>query len=92
MHTTVTIQNIKCDDCKNAVTICLEAFCGISNIKINISKKVSFNYTKHNTMEGSRSCKPYVGFLLKKLYFLQLICYKKLLFIKKENVIYNLYK
>jgi len=67
MYTTVTIQNIKCDDCKNAVVKCLEKLSGISNIKISISKKkVSFNYSTHNTMEGARSELQELGFPITK--------------------------
>lgn len=55
MRTTVTIQNLKCDGCKGAVTIRLNKTDGISNVVIDVSKsRVSFDYKTHNTLEGLR--------------------------------------
>jgi len=56
MRTTVTIQNLKCEGCKNALKIKLSKIKGISNVKVNVSKSsVSFDYTTHNVMEGLRT-------------------------------------
>tara|TARA_R110002051_G_scaffold7699_2_gene34171 strand:- start:4161 stop:4445 length:285 start_codon:yes stop_codon:yes gene_type:complete len=56
MRTTVTIQNLKCDGCKNTLQIRLSKIKGISNVNINVPKStVSFNYMTHNVMEGLRA-------------------------------------
>ncbi len=55
MRTTVTIQNLKCDGCKNTVTIKLHKVVGISNVEIDVAKStLSFDYKTHNAMEGLR--------------------------------------
>lgn len=63
MRTTVTVQNLKCDGCKNAVTkrmLCTE---GISDVVINvITSEVSFNYTTHNALEGLREMLSDLGY------------------------------
>ncbi len=56
MRTTVTIRNLKCDSCKNALKIKLSKIKGISNVDISVSKSsVSFDYMTHNVMEGLRT-------------------------------------
>lgn len=55
MRTTVNIQNMKCDGCKNAITVKLKKIVGISDIAIDVAtKSLSFSYTTHNVMEGLR--------------------------------------
>lgn len=55
MKTTVTIQNLKCESCKNAVTLKLNKIEGISNVEIDIpTASVTFEYKTHNIMEGLR--------------------------------------
>ncbi|OEJ99108.1 heavy metal transporter [Flavivirga aquatica] len=55
MRTTVSIQNMKCDGCKNAVIIKLNKVEGISNVEVDITTShVSFDYATHNAMEGLR--------------------------------------
>jgi copper chaperone CopZ len=56
MKTTVTIQNLKCDGCKNTIQVRLSKIKGISNVDINVPKStVSFDYLTHNVMEGLRA-------------------------------------
>ena len=56
MRTTVTIQNLKCDGCKNTIQIKLSKIKGVSNIDVNVSESsVSFDYTTHNVLEGLRA-------------------------------------
>tara|TARA_R110002050_G_scaffold179741_3_gene313229 strand:+ start:1099 stop:1377 length:279 start_codon:yes stop_codon:yes gene_type:complete len=56
MRTTVTIQNLKCDGCKNTIQIKLSKIKGVSNIDVNVSKSsVTFDYTTHNVLEGLRA-------------------------------------
>ncbi|WP_299210523.1 heavy-metal-associated domain-containing protein [uncultured Dokdonia sp.] len=63
MRTTVTIQNLQCDGCKNAVAIQLNKVEGISNIAIDVSRSsVSFDYSTHNTLEGLRMHLKEIGF------------------------------
>lgn len=63
MRTTVTIQNLQCDGCKNAVAIQLNKVKGISNICIDVSSgRVSFDYKTHNTIEGLRMNLKEIGF------------------------------
>ncbi|GGG20297.1 hypothetical protein GCM10011344_21220 [Dokdonia pacifica] len=63
MRTTVTIKNLRCDRCKNAVAIQLNKVSGISNICIDITKGlVSFDYKTHNTLEGLRMNLKEIGF------------------------------
>jgi len=55
MRAIFAIQNLKCDGCKNAVTIKLNKAEGISNVEIDVAtRKVSFEYKSHNAMEGLR--------------------------------------
>ena len=56
MKTTVIIQNLKCDGCKNAVTQKMQKVDGVSNIHIDVpTSTVTFNYTTHNVLEGLRA-------------------------------------
>ncbi|SHG54549.1 heavy-metal-associated domain-containing protein [Winogradskyella jejuensis] len=56
MRTTVHIQNMKCEGCKNALRIKLNKVDGISNVEINIAdSSVAFDYTTHNVIEGLRA-------------------------------------
>ena len=56
MRTTVTIQNLKCDGCKNTLQIRLSKIKGISNVEICVAKSsLSFDYRTHNAMEGLRA-------------------------------------
>ena len=56
MRTTVTIQNLKCEGCKNAIAKRMAGILGISNIDIDVvSSEVSFDYKTHNALEGLRS-------------------------------------
>lgn len=67
MRTTVTIQNLQCDGCKNAVAIQLNKIDGISNIDIDVSNSsVSFDYKTHNTLEGLRMNLKEIGFPITK--------------------------
>lgn len=55
MRTTVIIQNLKCNDCKNRVAEVFSDFNGISNLVIDISSGIlSFDYKTHNALEGLR--------------------------------------
>lgn len=55
MRTTVIIQNLKCNGCKNAVTKRMGQIDGISLIDIDVeTSEVTFDYTTHNAMEGLR--------------------------------------
>ena len=55
MKTTVIIENLKCDVCKQKVITATSQFNGISKIAIDISKgSLSFNYRSHNALEGLR--------------------------------------
>lgn len=55
MKTTVIIQNLKCNDCKQKVITAIYNHKGISNYKIDINiGSLTFNYTSHNAMEGLR--------------------------------------
>lgn len=63
MRTTVTIKNLQCDSCKNAVAIQLHKVAGISNVHIDITKgHVTFDYKTHNTLEGLRMNLEEIGF------------------------------
>ena len=56
MKTTVIIQNLSCDSCKNALEIKLSHMEGVSKVDINVAKKsLTFDYTTHNVIEGLRS-------------------------------------
>ena len=56
MRTTVHIQNMKCEGCKNALEIKLDKVNGISNVEVNIAdSSVAFDYTTHNVIEGLRA-------------------------------------
>lgn len=56
MRTTVTIQNLKCEGCKNALQIKLNKVDGISRVDVNVSESsVTFDYTTHNVIEGLRA-------------------------------------
>lgn len=55
MTTTVTIQNLKSNHCKNMVIHKMLYVEGITNVKIDLeSAEVSFDYTTHNVLEGLR--------------------------------------
>lgn len=55
MRTTVSIQNLKCDGCKNVISKKLQILAGISDCTIDVaSSTISFNYSTHNAMEGLR--------------------------------------
>lgn len=63
MRTTVSIQNMQCDGCRNAVAVQLNKVEGISNIVIDVSdNSVSFDYRTHNTLEGLRMNLKEIGF------------------------------
>ncbi len=56
MRTTVTIQNLKCEGCKNAIQKRMQQIVGISKVEIDVdSCSVSFDYRSHNAMEGLRA-------------------------------------
>lgn len=55
MRTTVIIDKLRCDDCRNTVITILKNFKGITNYNIDItSGTLSFDYTSHNAIEGLR--------------------------------------
>lgn len=55
MRTTVIIQNLKCDTCRNTVVAAIDKFDTISNVDIDINLgTLSFDYKSHNAMEGLR--------------------------------------
>lgn len=55
MRTTVIVQNLSCDVCKQTLITALENISGITNYKINISTgSLSFDYSSHNAIEGLR--------------------------------------
>lgn len=55
MRTTVVIDKLRCNNCKNTVIAALKKFKGISNFDIDISTgTLSFDFTSHNAMEGLR--------------------------------------
>lgn len=63
MQTLVTIQSLKCEECKDTVTQCLEKQPGISNIVIDIKAgDVSLDYVTHNSLEGARMELAKLGF------------------------------
>lgn len=63
MKTTVIIQNLKCDGCKNAVIKRMQKVEGISDISIDIeTSEVTFDYTTHNAMEGLRDSLADLGY------------------------------
>ena len=67
MNTTVIIKNLKCNDCKSAVTNLMLTVEGVSDIRINLIKnEVSFNYTTHNVLEGLRETLSEQGFPITK--------------------------
>ena len=67
MKTTVIIENLKCDDCKNSVVAALKKFKGITNVDIDITKgSLSFDYRSHNAMEGLRYHLLQIGFPITK--------------------------
>lgn len=52
----MTIQNLKCEGCKNALQIKLNKVDGISRVDVNVSESsVTFDYTTHNVIEGLRA-------------------------------------
>ncbi|WP_397446214.1 heavy-metal-associated domain-containing protein [Polaribacter sp. R77954] len=63
MRTTVIIENLRCDDCKNTVATAIKKFKGISNFNIDITTgSLSFDYRSHNAMEGLRFYLSKIGF------------------------------
>lgn len=55
MRTSVIIENLKCDDCKNSVVAAIKKFKGITNYNIDITTgSLSLNYSSHNAIEGLR--------------------------------------
>ncbi len=55
MRTTVIINNLKCDNCKETVITALHKFNGISKINTNLTTGTfSFDYRSHNALEGLR--------------------------------------
>ena len=63
MKTTVTIQNLKCDGCKNAIKKRLLRLSGISNVSVNVfTSEVTFHYTTHNALEGLRESLADLGY------------------------------
>jgi len=63
MRTTVVIDALRSQNGKTSVVSLLENSAGISNISMTIkTKKVSFDYTTHNAMEGLRMRLAEAGF------------------------------
>lgn len=67
MRTTVKIQNLKCDSCKNAVAKKMLSVKGITDVIIDLDRfEVSFNYTTHNALEGLREELYNIGYPITK--------------------------
>lgn len=67
MRTTVIIQNLSCDDCKQTLVTALENINGITNYKIDVSKNsLTFDYSSHNAMEGLRYYLSKIGYPITK--------------------------
>lgn len=63
MKTTVIIQNLKCDDCKQKVITAVNKFSRISILDIDITiGSISFDYKSHNAIEGLRYYLSTIGF------------------------------
>ena len=55
MRTTVIINSLKCDDCKNKVVAAINEVDGFSNIIIDIATgSLSLDFRSHNAFEGLR--------------------------------------
>lgn len=63
MQTTVTIENLKCEACKDAVLDLIAKSKGISNPNIDIEKgRMTIDYTTHNALEGLRTDLDQLGY------------------------------
>ena len=63
MQTTVIIQNLKCNTCRNTVIAALDQFSSVSNVKIDINTgRLNFNCISHNAIEGIRIYLKEIGY------------------------------
>jgi copper chaperone CopZ len=54
MHTTLTIQNLKCGGCANTIITRLNTINGIDTVTVcNDTNSVSFNYSDENSLNTS---------------------------------------
>jgi copper chaperone CopZ len=54
MHTTLTIQNLKCGGCANTIITRLNTIDGIDTVTVsNDTNSVSFNYSDENSLNTS---------------------------------------
>jgi copper chaperone len=54
MHTTLTIQNLKCGGCANTIITRLNTIDGIDTVTVsNDTNSVSFNYSNENSLNTS---------------------------------------
>jgi len=54
MHTTLTIQNLKCGGCANTIITRLNTINGIDTVTVsNYTNSVSFNYSDENSLNTS---------------------------------------
>ncbi|GAL65774.1 heavy-metal-associated domain-containing protein [Jejuia pallidilutea] len=67
MRTTVIINNLQCENCKNLLDTEIQKVSGISNLDIDIAtKSISFDYKTHNAMEGLRMHLKAIGYPITK--------------------------